>query len=92
MTLSDLSIGRPVLSTVMSLLIVVAGVAAFLALPVRELPDVDKPVVSISTTYLGASPEEVELEVTDRMHQAECLKISSKPFKKRAKPESREPV
>ena len=65
MTLSDLSIGRPVLATVLSLLIVVAGVAAFRTLPVRELPDVDKPVVSISTTYFGASPETVEATVTE---------------------------
>lgn len=65
MTLSDLSIRRPVLATVMSLLIVVAGIAAFLALPVRELPDVDKPVVSISTPYTGASPETVEATVTE---------------------------
>ncbi|MCR9096996.1 MAG: efflux RND transporter permease subunit [bacterium] len=65
MTLSDLSIGRPVLATVMSLLIVVAGVAAYRSLPVRELPDVDKPVVSISTIYIGASPETVEATVTE---------------------------
>jgi len=65
MTLSDLSIGRPVLATVLSLLIVVAGASAYLALPVRELPDVDKPVVSISTAYMGASPETVEATVTE---------------------------
>ena len=65
MTLSDLSIGRPVLATVMSLLIVVAGLAAYLALPVRELPDVDKPVVSVSTVYYGASPETVEATITE---------------------------
>lgn len=65
MTLSDLSIGRPVLATVLSLLIVVAGAAAYLALPVRELPDVDKPVISISTAYIGASPETVEATVTE---------------------------
>lgn len=65
MTLSDLSIERPVLATVMSLLIVVAGVATYVGLPVRELPDVDKPVVSIETLYVGASPETVEATVTE---------------------------
>lgn len=65
MTLSDLSIQRPVLATVLSLLIAVAGVAAFLTLPVRELPDVDRPVVSVATAYLGASPETVEATITE---------------------------
>jgi multidrug efflux pump len=49
----------------MSLLIVVAGISAFRVLPVRELPDVDKPVVSIATAYLGASPETVEATITE---------------------------
>jgi len=65
MRISELSIRRPVLATVMSLLIVVAGTASFFALPVREYPDVDNPLVSISTVYLGASPETVEASVTE---------------------------
>ena len=69
MRLSDLSIERPVLATVMSLLIVVAGGAAFFALPVRELPDVDRPLVSVSTVYAGASPETVEATVTEPIEQ-----------------------
>ncbi len=64
MRLSDISIERPVFATVMSLLILVAGGAAFFSLPVRELPDVDSPVVSITTLYVGASPETVEASVT----------------------------
>ena len=64
MKLSDISIERPVFATVMSLLILVAGVAAFFSLPIRELPDVDSPVVSIMTLYVGASPETVEASVT----------------------------
>jgi len=67
--LSDLSIQRPVLATVMSLLIVVAGGASFFALPVRELPDVDRPLVSVSTIYLGASPETVEATITEPLEQ-----------------------
>ncbi|MCB1992483.1 MAG: efflux RND transporter permease subunit, partial [Geminicoccaceae bacterium] len=53
MTLSELSIRRPVLATVVSLLIVVFGIAALSRLPVRELPDVDRAVVSITTSYTG---------------------------------------
>ncbi len=69
MKLSDLSIERPVLATVMSLLIVVVGGVAFFALPVRELPDVDRPLVSVSTTYLGASPETVEASITEPLER-----------------------
>jgi multidrug efflux pump len=70
MTLSDLSIARPVLSAVMSLLILLAGVASYSGLPVREYPDVDSPVVSVTTTYVGASPETVESSVTEPLEQA----------------------
>jgi multidrug efflux pump len=69
MRISDLSIERPVLATVMSLLILVAGGAAFFALPVRELPDVDRPLVSVSTTYLGASPETIEATITEPLEE-----------------------
>jgi multidrug efflux pump len=69
MRLSDLSIERPVLASVMSLMIVVMGGTAFFALPVRELPDVDRPLVSVSTTYLGASPETVEASITEPLER-----------------------
>jgi multidrug efflux pump len=69
MRLSDVSIERPVFATVMSLLILVAGAAAYFSLPVRELPDVDTPVVSISTLYVGASPETVEASVTEPLEE-----------------------
>ena len=65
MRLSDISIERPVLATVMNLLIVVVGAVAFVALPVREFPDVDRPLVSVSTDYSGASPETVEATITE---------------------------
>ena len=69
MKLSDLSIERPVLATVMSLLIVVMGSVAFFTLPVRELPDVDRPLVSVSTVYSGASPETVEATITEPLER-----------------------
>jgi multidrug efflux pump len=63
-TLSDLSVRRPVLATVFSLLIIAFGAIAFTTLPLRELPDVDQPVVSISTSYPGASAQVVETQIT----------------------------
>ncbi|KAA1174142.1 efflux RND transporter permease subunit [Marinobacter salinexigens] len=64
MILSDVSIKRPVFATVLSLLIVVFGLAALLGLPVREYPDIDPPVVSISTDYTGAAAEVVDSQIT----------------------------
>jgi multidrug efflux pump len=64
MTLSDLSVRRPVLATVFSLLIIAFGAIAFTILPLRELPDVDQPVVSVDTSYPGASAQVVESQIT----------------------------
>ena len=64
MTLSDLSVRRPVFAAVAAIILCVVGLAAFTTLPVRELPSVDPPVVSVSTTYRGASAEVVEERIT----------------------------
>lgn len=64
-SLSDLSIKRPVLATVMSLVIVFAGVLAWTKLPVREYPDIDPPIVTVTTVYPGASSKVIESEITD---------------------------
>ncbi len=64
MFLSDISVRRPVLAVVMSLLLVAFGTLAFLDLPVREYPDVTPPVVSVDTRYPGASAAVVESRVT----------------------------
>src|SRR5215470_612173 len=69
MKLSELSIQRPVLATVMSLAIVLFGVISFSRLPVREYPDIDPPVVSITTFYRGASPSVIETEITDVLEE-----------------------
>jgi len=64
MWLSDTSVRRPVLATVFSLLLIAFGVLSFQNLPLRELPDVDPPIVSVETTYVGASAAVVENRVT----------------------------
>lgn len=63
-SLTALGVRRPVVMTVINLLIVIAGVAAFFGINVRELPNVDRPIVSVRATYLGASPETMDAEVT----------------------------
>jgi multidrug efflux pump len=62
--LSDQSVRRPVFATVISLLLVILGLAAMFKIPVRQYPDVDSPVVSIETRYRGASAEVVETKIT----------------------------
>ena len=69
MKLSELSIKRPVFATVLSLAIVLFGVIAFSRLPVREYPDIDPPIVSITTFYRGASPSVIETEITDILEE-----------------------
>jgi len=64
MWISDVSVRRPVLASVVSMLLVVFGLLSFRNLPLRELPDVDPPVISIETTYVGAAAAVVESRVT----------------------------
>ena len=65
MSPSELSIRRPVLAAVVSLLLVVFGLAALDRISVRELPDIDAAVVTITTSYPGASPGAVDTAVTE---------------------------
>src|SRR5262249_29313754 len=64
MVLSDVCIRRPVFATVMSLVILLLGLISFQRLSVREYRKIDEPVVSVSTTYRGASPDVMESRVT----------------------------
>ena len=70
MSISDLSIRRPVFATVISLLLMVLGVMAFSRLTLRELPAIDPPIVSVDVTYLGASAAVVETRVTQVLEDA----------------------
>ena len=68
--LPSASIRRPVLILVINLLIVIAGIAALYGLEVRELPDVDRPIITVRADYPGAAPETVDAEVTSRLEGA----------------------
>jgi multidrug efflux pump len=70
MLLSDLSIRRPVLATVASLLLVALGVMSFMRLTLRELPNIDPPIVSVQVDYPGAAAAVVETRVTQILEQA----------------------
>jgi multidrug efflux pump len=70
MILSDVSIKRPVFAAVISLMLVVVGVIAFTRLPLRELPNIDPPVVSIDVAYPGAAAGVVETRVTQLLEDA----------------------
>ncbi len=64
MILSDVSVKRPVLAAVLSILLIAFGLVAFDRLPLREFPNIDPPVVSIETVYPGASADVVESRIT----------------------------
>src|ERR1700755_293521 len=64
MTLPETCIRRPVFATVLSLAILLIGIISYSRLNVREYPKIDEPVVSVNTTYRGASAEVVESQVT----------------------------
>lgn len=64
MILSDISVRRPVFAAVLSLLLVLIGIVSFTRLPVRDLPAIEPPIVSIDTTYRGANAQVVENQIT----------------------------
>ena len=69
MMLSDVAVRRPVFAAVAAIVLCVIGAAAFFFLPVRELPDVDPPIVSVSTNYPGATAEVIESRITEPIEQ-----------------------
>jgi len=69
MILSDMSVRRPVLASVISLLLVIFGLVSFSGLPLREYPDIDPPVVTIETLYPGASANVVETQITEPIEE-----------------------
>ncbi|MDD5426418.1 MAG: efflux RND transporter permease subunit [candidate division Zixibacteria bacterium] len=70
MIISSICINRPVLSIVLSILIVLFGAIGFLFLGIREYPNVDPPVVTVSTSYTGANADVVESEITEPLEES----------------------
>ncbi len=70
MTLPELSIRRPVFATVLSLVVLLLGMMSYSRLTVREYPKIDEPVVTVDTTYRGASAEIVESQVTQPLEES----------------------
>lgn len=69
MTLSELSINRPVLATVLVLIIIIFGVIGYTSLAVREYPNVDNPIITVSVGYPGANAEVIENQITEPLEQ-----------------------
>ncbi len=69
MNISELSIRRPVLATVLVLIIILFGVVGYTSLGVREYPSVDNPIISVSASYPGANAEVIENQITEPLEQ-----------------------
>ena len=69
MNISELSIRRPVLSTVMTLIILLFGIIGYNSLGVREYPSVDNPIISVSCSYPGANADVIENQITEPLEQ-----------------------
>ncbi|MGY3089530.1 multidrug efflux pump [Hymenobacter sp. UYAg731] len=69
MSLSSVSINRPVLAIVMSLLIVIFGAIGFRSLAIREYPSVDPPVITVQTGYTGASADVIQSQITEPLEE-----------------------
>ncbi len=69
-SLANISIDRPVLAVVMSIIIVLFGVIGFNFLGVREYPSVDPPVITVSTSYTGASADVIETQITEPLEES----------------------
>jgi hydrophobic/amphiphilic exporter-1 (mainly G- bacteria), HAE1 family len=69
-SLPAISVRRPYLAIVLNLLVVIAGLGAVLGVEVRELPDVDRPVVTVRGNYPGGSPETIDSEITSIVERA----------------------
>ena len=90
MGLFEFFIRRPVFATVMSLIVVLIGIVSYSRLTVREYPNIDEPIVSVRTDYLGASAEIIETQVTQVLESSiagiegiETMTSSSKPEESR---------
>jgi len=70
MSLSSISIRRPVLATVMSILIVLFGIIGLVSVGVREYPSVDPPIITVTTNYTGANADVIESQITEPLEES----------------------
>lgn len=70
MSLSSISIQRPVLAIVLSILIIVFGVIGYTYLGIREFPSVDPPIITVSTNYIGANADIIESQITEPLEES----------------------
>jgi len=89
MLISDVSVRRPVFAAVISLMLIIVGLMALRGLPTREYPDIERPIVSISTNYRGAASDVVERRVTQIIEDqvagiAGIVKMSSTSYDERS--------
>jgi len=70
MNISELSLKRPILATVMNLLLLIFGIVGFIQLGVREYPAIDPPIVTVTTNYTGANAEVIESQITEPLEKA----------------------
>ena len=70
MSLSSISIKRPVLAIVMNLVILLFGFIGFKSLGIREFPSIDPPVITVRTGYTGANAEIIETQITEPLEKA----------------------
>src|SRR5215475_3901824 len=70
MNISELSLKRPVLATVMNLMIILFGIVGFSFLAVRDYPAIDPPIINVSTSYAGANPDIIESQITEPLEKS----------------------
>ena len=75
MNVSEIFIRKPIMTTLSTVMIVVAGIACYFQLPISSLPNVDYPVIQISAAYPGASPSTMASAVATPL-EAECMQIN----------------
>src|SRR6201995_6132609 len=69
MNISELSLKRPVLATVMNLMIILFGVVGYTFLAVRDYPAIDPPIITVTTSYTGANPDIIESQITEPLEK-----------------------
>jgi HAE1 family hydrophobic/amphiphilic exporter-1/multidrug efflux pump len=69
MNISELSLKRPVLATVMNLMIILFGIVGYTFLAVRDYPAIDPPIITVSTSYTGANPDIIESQITEPLEK-----------------------